>query len=100
MYPISELLKKKAKIMVDEPELSQMFLESQNSHFITSSHHYHINEEKATSTSNLESLSSTEEPLRASESTTSETSSLLQQASMPIVNTLPGYNILRLLTGG
>lgn len=40
-------------------------------------------------------------PVRADESTTSKISSLLKAQSMPhIVDTMPGYNILRLFTGG
>ena len=53
--------------------------------------------------SSLSSTSTTTEPspVRAKESTTSKISSLLKAPSMPhIVDTSPGYNVLRLFTGG
>ena len=53
------------------------------------------------SSSSLMATTTEAPPVRADESTTSKISSLLKAQSMPhIVDTMPGYNILRLFTGG
>ena len=58
-------------------------------------------ESTKTSSLNREEETSTTTGLKPSESSEpSRPSSLLKEPSRPLVNTLPGYNILRLLTGG
>lgn len=53
------------------------------------------------SSSSMTATTTEAPPVRADESTTSKISSLLKAQSMPhIVDTMPGYNILRLFTGG
>ena len=53
------------------------------------------------SSSSMTATTTEAPPVRANESTTSKMSSLLKAQSMPhIVDTMPGYNILRLFTGG
>ena len=53
------------------------------------------------SSSSMTATTTEAPPVRADESTTSKISSLLKTQSMPhIVDTMPGYNILRLFTGG
>ena len=53
------------------------------------------------SSSSMTATTTEAPPVRANESTTSKISSLLKAQSMPhIVDTMPGYNILRLFTGG
>lgn len=47
------------------------------------------------------STTTTEVPVRVMETSSPKISSLLKEASVPhVVDTLPGYNILRLFTGG